>query len=361
MPLKLLLFFMGTFLVTMLIIRVLLQFAKTLGVRGKNSPELRWNPEIKPSVGGIAIFLSVFISIVTYLVLHPLENIFSNAGFVLFFLGMCLAFFMGLSDDAFDTKPLLKLTAQIVCGGCIACSGVSIPISDSSWINGVVTVIWTVGVMNSINMLDNMDGITASISSSAFLNFLFIGLYFCCDVMDVYVFILIGFVGSILGFLTFNKPPSRLFMGDSGSQLIGYTLAFFSVYILWDFKGLTEIPFWLKTVMLMLILAMPFMDTFTVVFNRIRRNTSPAKGGKDHTTHHLVYAGFNEWQVWLFFSCCSVTLGALGFLMLYLYSIGFQYGILLLLLPWFFLFLFLFRNTHVYQAPTKTSNNASNH
>lgn len=97
---------------------------------------------------------------------------------------------------------------------------------------------------------------------------------------DIYVFILIGFIGAVLGFLTYNKPPSKLFMGDSGSQLIGYTVAFFSVYLLWNFKGVNEIPFWLSTLMLMMILAAPFVDTFTVVFNRIKRGTSPAKEEK---------------------------------------------------------------------------------
>lgn len=358
--LKLFLFFSGTFISTLMFIVVLIRFAKTLGIRGNNSKELRWNQNSKPSLGGIAIFLSLFSSIFTYLVTHPSENIFSNTSFVLFFMGMCLAFFMGLTDDAFDTRPFFKLTMQISCGVLIASSNNLIPVSTYSGLNAFVTVLWTVGLMNSLNMLDNMDGITASVANSIFLILILISLIFCCNILDIYIFILVGFVGAIFGFLVFNKPPSKLFMGDSGSQLIGYTVAFFSVHVIWDFKGEIELSFWGKTIILLLIFSMPFIDTFTVVFNRIRRGVSPAKGGKDHTTHHLVYSGFSEFKVWLFYSICSITLGFLGFYMLYLQTKGYLYWTLLLIIPLLVLFYFLFRLTHVYHAhtPKETKNDS---
>jgi UDP-GlcNAc:undecaprenyl-phosphate GlcNAc-1-phosphate transferase len=357
---KLALFFTGTLVATIIFILVLLEFSKTLGIRGKNNTEKRWNQNVKPSIGGIAIFLSVFISIVTYLVSHPTENVFSNSSFIFFFLGMCLAFFMGLTDDAFDTKPLMKLGSQIMCGILVVASNNVIPVSGFFEINALFTVFWTVGVMNSLNMLDNMDGITASAAIAIFIQFMVINLWFCCNVLDVYVFILIGFIGSALGFLTYNKPPSKLFMGDSGSQLIGYTVAFFSVYLLWDFKGVSEIPFWLSTLTLMMILAVPFVDTFTVVFNRIKRGVSPAKGGKDHTTHHLFYAGFSEVKVWITFSLISIVLGGLGIVMLYLYNLGVKYWILPLITPLLGTFYFLFRLTHVVKSPTPNSKSTSN-
>jgi UDP-GlcNAc:undecaprenyl-phosphate GlcNAc-1-phosphate transferase len=205
-----------------------------------------------------------------------------------------------------------------------------------------------------------MDGITASVAIAVFTNFIVINLVFCCNVLVIYVFILIGFIGAVLGFLTYNKPPSKLFMGDSGSQLIGYTVAFFSVYLLWNFKGTIEIPFWLSTLILMMILAAPFVDTFTVVFNRIKRGISPAKGGKDHTTHHLVYAGFSEFQVWVTFSLISVILGCIGILMLYFYTLGITYWILPLISPLLVLFYFLFRLTHVVKSPTSHSKSSTN-
>ncbi|NBN99004.1 MAG: hypothetical protein EBV19_07175 [Flavobacteriia bacterium] len=109
---KIILFFVGTFIATVVFIVVLLQFSKTLGMRARNDTENRWNQNVKPSLGGIAIFLSVFISIITYLISHPHENVFGSSSFVFFFIGMCLAFFMGLTDDAFDTKPLACVSSS---------------------------------------------------------------------------------------------------------------------------------------------------------------------------------------------------------------------------------------------------------
>jgi len=358
--LKLTLFFLGTFLATIALMTVLLEFSRTLGIRGNNNTDKRWSKSIKPSLGGIAIFLSVFISLITYLISHPFENVFSDSSFVYFFVGMCLAFFMGLSDDAFDTKPLIKLTAQIFCGLLIGFSKKLIPVSEVESINLMVTVLWTVGVMNSLNMLDNMDGIAASIATSALINFICISLFFCNHVSDIYIFLLIGFIGATASFLTFNKPPSKLFMGDSGSQLIGYVLAYFSVFILWDEKGISEIPFWVGTLILMMILAMPFIDTFTVVYNRVKRGASPARGGKDHTTHHLVYSGYSEFQVWLIFTAFSFTLGGLGLGMLCLYSAGAGYWILALFFPLIIAFYYFFRRTHVFTPPASKSSSDTN-
>lgn len=352
LTIKLCLFFSGTFISTIVFIKVLIGFAKTLGIRGNNNTELRWNSQAKPSLGGIAIFLSVFTSIFTYLVSHPAENIFGNATFVLFFIGMCLSFFMGLTDDAFDTRPLIKFLVQILCGVLIVSSNNIIPISPYFALNAFVTVLWTVGLMNSLNMLDNMDGITASVATSIFLIFILTSLFFCCNILDIYIFILIGFIGATLGFLVFNRPPSKLFMGDSGSQLIGFTIAFFSVHVVWDFKGTIDLPFWAKTVILLMILSIPFIDTFTVVFNRIRRGVSPARGGKDHTTHYLFYSGFSEKKVWLFYTCTSLLLGFTGYGILFLFLQGFNYWVIFLLLPLFFLFTYLFRLTHVQKSPT---------
>jgi len=358
--LKLFFFFSGTFISTILIIKVLFGFAKSLGIRGNNNTELRWNAQAKPSLGGIAIFLSVFTSIFTYLVTHPTENIFSNAGFVLFFIGMCLAFFMGLTDDAFDTRPWFKLIMQILCGTLIVCSNNTIPFSSYFALNAFVTVLWVVGLMNSLNMLDNMDGITGSVANAIFVVLFLTSILFCCNILDIYIFIIIGFIGAIFGFLIFNRPPSKLFMGDSGSQLIGYVVAFFSIHIIWNFKGDIEISFWGKSIILMLVFSIPFIDTFSVVFNRIRKGNSPAKGGKDHTTHHLVYYGFSEFKVWVFYSLCSLVFAGFGFFMLFLQIQGYRYWTLLMVIPFLALFYFLFRLTHVHHAhiPKETKNDS---
>ena len=102
---KLLLYFLGTMGFTLLTVYLLLGFAKSLGIRSKNDISVRCSNTSKPSLGGIAIFASVFMAIVIYLISHPTENIFGNQRFLFFFLGISLAFIMGLADDAFNTRP----------------------------------------------------------------------------------------------------------------------------------------------------------------------------------------------------------------------------------------------------------------
>ena len=357
MPLfiKLMFCFLGAMGFTLLTVFLLLGFAKSLGIRSKNDISVRWSNTSKPSLGGIAIFASIFMAIIIYLISHPTENIFGNERFLLFFLGISLAFFMGLADDAFNTRPLIKLVTQVICGLSVVASDLVIPATSNYWIDATLTVVWVIGLMNSLNMLDNMDGITASVAISILLMLLAFGLLFSSSTVDIHTFIMIGLVGSLSGFLMVNAPPSKLFMGDSGSQLIGYAVAFYSIYQLW-YNEPSHPPFWVTFYVALLILAIPFIDTFTVSFNRIKQGKSPAKGGKDHTTHHLVYLGFTERQTFLFFAITSMILGASGLLVFYLYTLNLHYFSLLPVLLFFPVFYFLFKNTHEYKAPKNNNN-----
>lgn len=352
MPLfvKLLLYFLGTMGFTLLLVYLLLGFAKSLGIRSKNDVSVRWSNTSKPSLGGIAIFISVFMAIVIYLISHPTQNVFGNQRFLSFFLGISLAFMMGLADDAFNTKPLIKLVTQVLCGLSVISSELIIPATGNYWIDATLTTIWVVGLMNSLNMLDNMDGITASVSISILLMLLALGSFFIPISIDIHTFIMIGLIGSLSGFLIVNAPPSKLFMGDSGSQIIGYTISFYSIYYLWNSEQ-SHAPFGITFYVALLILAIPFIDTFTVSFNRLKQGKSPAKGGKDHTTHHMVYRGLTELQTFVFFTISSFVLGTCGLLVFYLYYIGLNYFSLLPLLLFFPVFYFLFKNTHDFKAP----------
>jgi UDP-GlcNAc:undecaprenyl-phosphate GlcNAc-1-phosphate transferase len=357
MPLfvKLLFYFLGTMGFTLLMVFLLLGFAKSLGIRSKNDISVRWSNTSKPSLGGIAIFSSVFMAIIIYLISHPTENIFGNQRFLLFFLGISLAFFMGLADDAFNTRPLIKLVTQVICGLSVVASDLLIPATSNYWIDATLTIVWVIGLMNSLNMLDNMDGITASVAISILLMLLTFGLFFSSSTVDIHTFIIIGLVGSLSGFLMVNAPPSKLFMGDSGSQLIGYAIAFYSIYHLW-YNEPSQPPFWVTFYVALMILAIPFIDTFTVSFNRMKQGKSPAKGGKDHTTHHLVYLGFTERQTFFFVAITSMILGASGLLVFYLYTLNLYYFSLLPVLLFFPVFYFLFKNTHEFKAPKDKNN-----
>lgn len=349
--LKFLFFFGIGFSVCILIINLLIGFAKSLGIRNKNDIIIRWNENSKPSLGGIGIFMSILAVTFLYMSTNTNINLFGYKENLTFFIGICLAFLMGLSDDAYNTRPFIKLLTQITCGALVVLGGNTIHLFGFNPINQIITIMWVVGIMNSVNLLDNMDGITTSVSISAFGFMLLIPALFSCLQFDYWTFLNIGFIGTLTGFLLLNKPPSKLFMGDSGSQLIGYILAFYSIKFLWNCNiGEENLPVWVNTFLVVLILSIPLIDTFTVIFNRLYKGKSPAIGGKDHTSHHLVYFGCSEKQVWLLMWGFSILMGVLALLMLYFYTLGMEYLSLIAFLPFYLLFYFLFRNTIKYHA-----------
>ena len=161
-------------------------------------------------------------------------------------------------------------------------------------------------MMNSINMLDNMDGITAQ-TSFFIITTAIIFLSFNSGFEKYDYMICLGAIGSLIGFLFYNFHPSRMFMGDSGSQFLGLLVAIIGIKYFWnieDFKTRTTIPT-KQIVTVLIVFTLPIVDTTSVVINRIARKSSPFVGGKDHTTHHLSYLGFNDTQISFIFAGIS--------------------------------------------------------
>ena len=244
---------------------------------------------------------------------------------------------MGLADDAYDTKPLFKLFIQISCGLFLLFTGTNITLFHHEILDGIITVIWVIILMNSLNMLDNMDGITATTVLFALLSCLVSAMLIGDENQLYWMYILIAVIGSILGFLKYNINPSKMFMGDAGSQFIGLFVAFFSIKFLWNLGSVTENSSWVSLIVTLTALTPAAADTLTVVINRLLEGKSPMVGGKDHTTHHLVYAGYKDKQVWMIFSLIGFTSFILSVSIIYL-AINNQLHFTLFFLLYFYLF-----------------------
>ncbi|MCH7535882.1 MAG: undecaprenyl/decaprenyl-phosphate alpha-N-acetylglucosaminyl 1-phosphate transferase [Bacteroidetes bacterium] len=213
-----------------------------------------------------------------------------------------LAFLMGLADDAYNTKPLLKLFVQISCGVIFVITDTKIQLFSNQLLNSVCTVMWVVGIMNSINMLDNMDAITASVSAIIILAAIAL-IILKQDYSSIYLLIFIGVLASLIGFLFFNWHPSRMHMGDTGSQFLGLLLAFVGVTYFWNGEDIEGNKILSKQIISsLLIFIIPLSDTITVIINRMLNRKSPFVGGKDHTTHYLHYLGMSDRQIALGFT-----------------------------------------------------------
>ncbi|MFN5323522.1 MAG: MraY family glycosyltransferase [Bacteroidota bacterium] len=260
----------------------------------------------KPAVGGITFYITFLLAVACYSIFFSPSQVFYNTKFVGLLLSMALGFIIGLADDAYDTKPFLKFFIQFACGTIMYTSGIRIEIFDFWFLNLALTVFWVVGIMNSVNMLDNMDGITTIVSIGIIVSVVVIILA-NRDFENMHLIILIGLIGALLSFLYFNWNPSRMYMGDTGSQFLGALLSAIGILYLWNDlyhqeQGLVS----RKLTMVIMCFILPIIDTTCVVVNRLSKGKSPFIGGKDHTTHSLAYMGLSDRQVAIVF--CGLAL-----------------------------------------------------
>jgi len=252
----------------------------------------RWHQEPTPVLGGVAIFLAFIASIiVSFLIsgggIEVRWGLLAVAGFV---------FFLGLYDDVRELSPQAKLVGQVLAATAIIYLGYTTQFFSPRIENEIVaqipniilTYIWVIGITNAINLLDNMDGLAGGIALivAIFLSFI----YWRVDNASL-LLITTALAGSVLGFLVFNFPPASIFMGDSGSLFLGFTLAVLAIAR----QPQASNVFAVMGVPIVLFL-LPILDTALVTFTRILRGQSPTQGGRDHTSHRLIAFGLNERQ-----------------------------------------------------------------
>jgi len=306
LPLVYVLFFVASLLFSLIINRFLLKFSRNLGIRNANETIIRWSSTSKPALGGISFFIIFLLSIVIISFLKPVADNFFNLQTLGFLVVVTIGFLTGLFDDAYNTHPWIKFFSQLMCGIILILTGTYINIFGNDLLNYALTIFWVVGMMNSINMLDNMDGITTIVSIS-------IGVIILLEIllgnglMNPFLIIVIGLIASLAGFLYYNWNPSKMYMGDTGSQFLGVLLASLGITFFWNgasFPG--ESTALMRFLSVAVVFALPIIDTTTVFYKRIARGQSPFVGGKDHTTHHLSYLGLSDRNVALLFVAISV-------------------------------------------------------
>jgi UDP-GlcNAc:undecaprenyl-phosphate GlcNAc-1-phosphate transferase len=271
-----------------------------------------------PNIGGVAIFWSTMLPIaagVAALVLFPgevvawapavephLERALETAGdWGVILLGALVLHLMGLYDDRRALSAWPKLFLQVgVAAATTLFSDVRLlhnllePIPGGEFVSIVLTVAWIVVIVNAVNFIDNMDGLAAGIGMVAALCFM------AATVLNGQWFIasaLALLAGSLAGFLVWNIPPARIFMGDGGSLFIGYMLACLAART--TFVDATHADYalgtaWYGVFMPLLVLAVPLYDGVYVTVWRVRRGKSPFVGGPEHISHRLVQLGLSK-------------------------------------------------------------------
>ena len=336
---------------------LLLRFSRSLGIRNKNDVTIRWSNESKPSLGGVSFFIVFVFTAIAYSIIYSdAPNIFQNTQYIGLFIAGSLAFMMGLADDAYNTRPLFKLFIQLLCGGLFVLTDSMIDFFHVWKLDATLTVLWVVLIMNSLNMLDNMDGITGTTVFFILLTCILSSWIIFPFNINIWILIMSSVLGAVGGFLIMNIHPSKLFMGDAGSQFIGLFVAFFGIKFLWNIGSADpaiEHPSWLGLVVVLVAFTPAAVDTLTVVVNRLKKGQSPMIGGKDHTTHHLVYAGLSDIKVWLVFVLIGFLATVLAVAMVNLISLETYTPVAFFVVYTLFVFGLLYKNTIKYSAPKK--------
>jgi UDP-GlcNAc:undecaprenyl-phosphate/decaprenyl-phosphate GlcNAc-1-phosphate transferase len=262
-----------------------------------------------PYLGGVAIIIGV----ITVSYSASLFSQFTSSTFWLAtsVLGPALLLgLIGLWDDIKNLTPLPRFIAQTFAGVftasiLIITDNIGNP-TGSTIFDAIITVVWIVGICNSINFFDNLDGGaagTVAISSIALAYLALNGDQYLIAALSVVT------AGSTLGFLVWNKSPAKIYMGDAGALFLGVLLA--TLTVRFEPTAQTQIGSFLIPV---LLLAIPILDTTVAVFSRIRSHISPFQGGQDHLSHRLIRGGLSRRQAAISLWSLSVLFAVIAIL-----------------------------------------------
>jgi UDP-GlcNAc:undecaprenyl-phosphate/decaprenyl-phosphate GlcNAc-1-phosphate transferase len=201
--------------------------------------------------------------------------------------GGTIVFALGLLDDIRHLPPYTKLAGQIAAACGMIALGTHVGFSPHPFVYIPLTLLWIVGITNAFNLLDNMDGLAGG---TALISVFFMGVLSQMRGGTVPMEVTVIFLGAIAGFLWFNRNPARIFMGDCGSQWLGFTIACLSIAGSWHNAS----NLFLMIATPVLILAVPIFDTTLVALNRKIHGRPLSQGGKDHASHRLVALGLGE-------------------------------------------------------------------
>lgn len=309
--------FASAFMVSLALTPLVRKLAWRLGVVDRPSSR-RINRQTIPRMGGIAIYAAIMAGILLDTLGFRLFGWPSLFGFgtlgamgrnqELFLVGMSVVFITGLLDDRFTLSPKQKLAGQLLGAIVAVSSGLVIdvivnPIAntgiDMGWLGYPITVLYLVAYTNIFNLIDGLDGLAAGIACIASVTMCIISTM--AAHLDAAALSII-LAGSTLGFLRYNFNPASIFMGDSGSLLIGFVLGSISLMSVQRIAGLTSI------IVPLVIAGIPIIDTFSAIIRRGRAHVSIGQADKGHIHHRLMDEGLNQRQTVLFIYAWTAVL-----------------------------------------------------
>jgi UDP-GlcNAc:undecaprenyl-phosphate/decaprenyl-phosphate GlcNAc-1-phosphate transferase len=262
----------------------------------------RWHRTTVPLLGGLALAVTLLVGMLV-----------TRAAFemVVPLAAALLISIVGLVDDVLSLKPATKLIAQIALAAALVYFGYRLNWLESRLLDSLVTIVWVVGLTNAFNLLDNMDGLCAGIALIvAVMLMVGISTGVTRDLAGSQLTYLALLAGATAGFLIYNFPPASVFMGDGGSLLLGFSLAALTL----SPEGVRGSRADVVSVITapVFVLLIPIFDTSLVTALRLLSGRSPARGGRDHSSHRLVAMGLSERTAILVLCFLAAVGGAIG-------------------------------------------------
>lgn len=282
-----------------------------------------------PLGGGVAMFLAWVVPLAAVLLAAELAPVWPLSGFVwrakplwLIVGGGTVVMLLGLLDDALDLPPALRLAVQAgVASGLYAASNELRVTLFTGWsvLSFLYTVLWVVGITNAFNFLDNTDGLSAGVAMVASGVLAFVGFHTQQELM---AWLALGFAGATAGFLLFNFPPAKVYMGDAGGLFLGFVLSALTILFTFYEAGDARSGRLYSVLAPLFILALPVFDTVTVVAIRLREGRPIWQGDRSHFSHRLLALGMSKRETVVFIYLVTFCLGLAATLLSSLDEVG---------------------------------------
>lgn len=318
--------FLLAFITAFVITPYTIRLAKKVGAVDYPN-DRRINKKPMPRLGGLAVIVGFMVSAIYLIITMSIEKKvnFAEEGLNRKLIGCLLgAIILGITcyiDDVKDIKPLVKLAGQVIAAIVVVSSGVlidnfTIPFKENSVVlnevfSFILTVGWIVGITNAINLIDGLDGLSSGITLISCISLLII---FALNESPLIAIILItALAGAIVGFLPYNFNPAKTFIGDVGSNFMGFAIAVISIL------GVAKTYTAIVIIAPIIVLALPIFDTLWAIVRRIVKTKSIKgvfKADKGHLHHRLMAKGYTQKQAVLILYGITATLGMVAIILL---------------------------------------------
>lgn len=271
-----------------------------------------------PRLGGLSILIGFLMGLIGYAIIAGFSDttIFNNQILGLI-LGIIIIEIAGVWDDIKPIRAWTKLFFQIIAAGVVVGFGVRVDFLSNPFVeNGIIelgiwsiplTMVWIVGITNAINFIDGLDGLAAGVATISSISLLFIAVYLN---QPQTIVLTTAIAGATMGFLPFNFNPAKIFMGETGSAFLGFTLGTISI------MGLVKSYTAIAIIVPLIVLGLPIFDTAFAIVRRVLHGKSPMQADRGHLHHRLVDSGLSQKQSVIILYIISAFLGLAGIVLI---------------------------------------------